>query len=351
MIFIEEAHHILLRQGNRSNETLMNMLLRQCREIGIGIVVVDQHPHLISSSVLGNSYTSICLNQKNPSDINKAAGISLVDDEDKRYFSMLPVGQAIVKLQDKWRKPFLVEFPLMNFQKGLVTDSFLARYLRSSSTGSGSKKPEVFKYAQVPQVQLFDNALDDSAFILLEDILTFPDDGVKIRYKRLGLSAGTGNRLKEQLLDQGWLEDQVVELGKTRKVLLRLTKTGKEALGLDGKTPERASLVHEYWKRFYAQRFKEQGYKVCIEAPRKSGNVDLLASKEGESIAIEIETGKSDIIRNVKQDLLSGFDKVLVVAVDKKALGKVERELAREGLIIDGKVEILLQDDYNAAVP
>lgn len=351
VIFIEEAHHVLLRQEHRSNETLMNMLLRQCREIGIGIVVVDQHPHLISSSVLGNSYTSICLNQKDPSDINKAAGISLVDDEDKHYFSMLSVGQAIIKLQDKWRKPFLVEFPLMNFQKGLMTDALLARYLRQNTTGSGSKGAVSREFRQVPQVPLYDKALNDGAFMLLEDILTFPDDGVKIRYKRLELSAGTGNRLKEQLLDQGWLEDQVVELGKTRKVLLRLTKTGKEALGLDGKTPERASLVHEYWKRFYAQRFKEQGYKVCIEAPRKSGNVDVLAVKEGKSIAIEIETGKSDIVRNVKQDLLSGFSKVLVVAIDKKALGKVERELARAGLIIDGKVEIVLQDDYNASVP
>lgn len=342
VIFIEEAHHVLLRQEHRSNETLMNMLLRQCREIGIGIVVVDQHPHLISSSVLGNSYTSICLNQKNPSDINKAAGISLVDDEDKRYFSMLPVGQAIVKLQDKWRKPFLVKFPLLNFKKGLVTDSILSRYLRCSSTDSGRKNPVLPEFRQVPQVLLFDNALNEGAFMFLEDILTYPDDGVKKRYKRLELSAGTGNRLKEQLINQAWLESQVVEIGRTRKVLLRLTKTGKEALGLDGKNPEYGSLAHEYWKRFYAQRFREQGYKVILESPRKSGNVDVLALKEGKTVAIEIETGKSNIVKNVKQDLLSGFDKVIVVATDKKALGKVERELARAGLIIDGKIEMVL---------
>ena len=350
VIFIEEAHHILLRQEHRSNETLMNMLLRQCREIGIGIVTVDQHPSLISSSVLGNSYTSICLNQKNPSDINKAAGISLVDDEDKRYFSMLPVGQAIIKLQDKWRKPFLVQFPLMNFQKGLVTDSVLAKYLRQNTTGSSRKSPVLPEFQQVPQVPLLDNALNEGAFIFLEDILTYPNDGVKIRYKRLGLSAGTGNRLKEQLLNQGWLQDQVVELGRTRKVLLRLTKAGKEALGLDSKNPEHGSIVHEYWKRFYAQQFKEQGYKVILEALRKSGNVDVLALKNGETIAIEIETGKSDFVRNVKQDLLSGFDKVLVVAVDNKALGKVERELGRAGLIIDGKVEIALKDYFKSTI-
>ena len=184
----------------------------------------------------------------------------------------------------------------------------------------------------------------EDAFAFLEDVLRHPDDGVKERYKRLGLSAGKGNRIKEQLLDQGWLETQVVELGRTRKVLLRLAKAGKEALGLDGRNPECASLVHEYWKRLYAQRFKEQGYRVRLEAPRKSGNVDVLALKDGKSIAIEIETGKSDIVRNVKQNLLSGFDKVLVVATDEKALGKVEQKLAQEGLIGLGRVEVVLRD-------
>jgi predicted RecB family endonuclease len=77
-----------------------------------------------------------------------------------------------------------------------------------------------------------------------------------------------------------------------------------------------------------------------MEAPRKSGNVDVLAAKDGKTIAIEVETGKSDVVRNVKQDLLSEFDKVLVVATDEKALRKVEQELAQVGLIIPGKVEV-----------
>ncbi|GAG04934.1 unnamed protein product, partial [marine sediment metagenome] len=200
------------------------------------------------------------------------------------------------------------------------------------------------EFGQVPQIPLYDKALNEYAFAFLEDVLKHPDDGVKERYKRLDLSAGSGNRLKEQLLDQGWLEDQVVELGRTRKVLLRLAKEGKLALGLDATNPERASLVHEYWKRFYAQRFQEQGYAVRLEAPRKSGTVDVLAVKNGESVAVEIETGKSDFVRNVKQDLLSGFDKILVVATDEKALGKVERELARAGMIIPDRIEVVLRD-------
>ena len=127
--------------------------------------------------------------------------------------------------------------------------------------------------------------------------------------------------------------------------MLRLTKEGKEALGLDGKNSERASLVHEYWKRWYASQFKKRGYRVYLEVPRRSGSVDVLARKGAKNIAIEIETWKSDVVWNVKQDLLSGFDKIIVVATDKKALGKVERELAREGLMGIKRIEIVLRGE------
>jgi hypothetical protein len=85
VIFVEEAHHSFYRQEHRAKESLINMLLRQCRELGIGFVVIDQHPHLISSAVLGNCYTTICLNQKDPTDINKAAGLSLLDDSENFF--------------------------------------------------------------------------------------------------------------------------------------------------------------------------------------------------------------------------------------------------------------------------
>lgn len=347
IIVIEEAHHVLHKGNNRSKESVLEMLFRQCRELGIGIIVLDQHPHLLSSAALGNTYTTICLNQKDPSDINKAAAICLVDDEEKKYFSMLPVGQGIVKLQGRWFRPFLIGIPKVAIDKGFITDDLLARYFaenKGKSTDSGRKKSVLSEFKKIRQVQLLDAPFDDLAFVFIKDVVEHPCDGVKARYKRLGLSVGTGNRLKKQLLDSGWLETQTVEIGRTRKVLLGLTKEAREIFDLDNSTPEYGSLVHEYWKRFYAQRSREQGYKVILEAPRKSGKVDVLAVKNDKSIAIEIETGKSDVVKNVKQDLLSGFDKVLVVATDKNVLGKVEKDLARVGLIGLIKIKVVLRD-------
>lgn len=345
VIFIEEAHHILHKHEQTANETVLEMLFRQCRELGIGIVVIDQHPHLLSSAALGNTYTTIFLNQKDPSDINKAAAVCLMDADEKMHFSRLPVGQGIVKLQDRWTSPVHVQFPLVKVDKGSVTDAMLARYSainQAKSTGSGRKTSVEPYFGQVPRIPQLYIALNDDAFRLFMDILTFPADGVKVRYKRLHMSTGSGNRLKELLVNQGWLESQAIDLGQTRKTCLRLTKQATDALNLCDTAPQHGSIVHEYWKQYYAQRYAELGYHIALEVPRISGRVDVVARKDNQKLAIEIETGKSDFLRNIRQDLVAKYGKIIVVATDKSAFEKIKKSIAKEGLIIPDKVQIEL---------
>ena len=132
-------------------------------------------------------------------------------------------------------------------------------------------------------------------------------------------------------------------LGRTRKILLRVTHGARTKLGLK-KNLGRGSIVHEYLKRFYAAHFKDEGYHVELEAPRTNGRVDVLARKGAESIAVEIETGKSDVVWNVKQNLMSRFSSVFVVATDEGALDKVKLQLARAGLIIPNRIKVVLCD-------
>jgi hypothetical protein len=129
---------------------------------------------------------------------------------------------------------------------------------------------------------------------------------------------------------------------QTRKLLLRLTKQAKESLGIDSSVPEYGSLVHEYWKRFFGKKFEKKGYKIDYEVPRPSGRVDVVAYNKDETIAIEIETGKSNIIRNIQQDLAAKYDKVVVAATDKKALAKVEKELSKAGLLGIERIEVIM---------
>ncbi|HBG60705.1 MAG: hypothetical protein A2Y10_13105 [Planctomycetes bacterium GWF2_41_51] len=340
-VFIDEAHLIF---DNRSSGTLMERLLRQTRELGIATVVMDQTPSLMSKVVLANCYTNVFLNLVSASDLSKAASVCLLDPDEKKYFSMLPVGQGIIKLQDRWMQPFLVKFPLMDIQKGAVTDEVLLRYfneISSKTTHSPRKMSVPPAFDGFPRIP-FDVILEKPALQMLYDILTHPQDGVRHRYRRLGISDKKGHQTKETLLNQGWIESQTVELGRTRKIILRLTKQAKETLGLDTETPEYGSLVHEYWKRFYGQKLERQGYKIDFEVPRISGRVDVVAKKKDEKLAIEIETGKSNFIRNVQQDLAARYDKIIVVATDKSAFDKIEKKLIEAGLLIPRRVELVL---------
>ncbi|WP_145112920.1 ATP-binding protein [Gimesia panareensis] len=365
VVVFEEAHHILYRQEHRSSETLMNQLLRQGRELGIGCIVVDQHPHLISSAALGNCYTTICLNQKDPTDINKAAGLSLVHDSDKHHFSMLPVGQGIVKLQDRFRQPFLLQFPLVDVTKGVMTDSVLKEYIKNAKSfrertffaqdlASNSRERKTAASVDKKRFFLNDIGVENSPFQLLEDVVQFPEDGVNKRYKRLKLSAENGHAFKKKLLEMNLVTQNSVKTGKTSKLVLSPTTNAKKLLlgteGIDG----RASFQHEYWKKWYAKLFEYNGYFTQFEwlrtARGNSGKMDVLAWKASESvksIALEIETGKSNVVSNVKRDLLEGMQKVIVVTTDEKAHQKVEQVLGAANLLIPGKVEIILRNSFD----
>src|SRR4030042_5738380 len=65
-ILIEEAHHILLRKKQEimGEEAITDIILREVRELGEAIVLLDQHPSLISKPALGNTYTTISMNLK-----------------------------------------------------------------------------------------------------------------------------------------------------------------------------------------------------------------------------------------------------------------------------------------------
>lgn len=349
-IITDEGHITFGKQQSRSSETLMEKLLRMTRELGISNIILDQTPSLMSKVVLANCYTNIFLNLSSAADQALAASVCLLDSDDKKYFSMLPIGQAICKLQGKYTSAFLLEIPWIQFDKGAVNDAQLVRYSalnRAKTTGSGRNNSISTYFGQVPQFPTFFNSpLNEDSFRLLSDILSYPQSGVKVRYKRLNLSTGKANRLKEQLLEQGWIESQTVDLGQTRKTCLRLTKQAKNALNLQSTEPQHGSIVHEYWKHFYAQRSREQNYQVSLEAPRPSGNIDIVAQKNGQKIAIEIETGKSDFLRNVRQNLLGKYDIIIVIATDKSAYEKIEKDLAAAGLLIPPKVQLALRDEF-----
>jgi len=66
-----------------------------------------------------------------------------------------------------------------------------------------------------------------------------------------------------------------------------------------------------------------------------------VAEKDGKRIAIEIETGKSNYIYNVKKELKAGFDEIIVVALNNKIKEKIVLVLKKSVVNKDKMIKLL----------
>ncbi len=118
-ILIEEAHHILSGQRTSltGSESVMDTTYREIREFGVSLVLLDQMPSKLSGFALANSYATICMSMSNRADIN-AMTQTLLLESGKDILGTLEVGQAVVKLQGRIPRPFLISIPEFRIEKG-----------------------------------------------------------------------------------------------------------------------------------------------------------------------------------------------------------------------------------------
>jgi hypothetical protein len=126
-IIVDEAHNIFLKdKATFMKETVTDMIYREMREYGISLICLDQHISKLSETVVGNSACTIAFQQMLPQDVEIITKLmQLTDIEQKNYFPMLQVGQAIVRLAERFNSPFLVKIPFIQLKKEFVNDEFV----------------------------------------------------------------------------------------------------------------------------------------------------------------------------------------------------------------------------------
>ncbi len=332
-IIIEEAHHILKKKEASAQESVTEMLLREIRELGESITLVDQHPSQISLQALGNTYCTFTMNLKSREDVNAASGYLMFDGEERKCLNRLEVGQAIVKMQGRWTKPFLIIVPHIKQKQQVVSDEDLQEYMRPYSTDSVEEEPLQGNSMEISLESLPDSKedeipLDDMKKAFLEDIQENPLSGVVQRYKRLGLSRRKGNVVKEDLQSRGIIAPVEILTHKGKVVLLEIKKFNHyNPIQLQNHY-RNPGIVHEYWRSKIAEFYQQQGYSIISEHQLESGDyVDLIANKGNETIAIEIETGKSDIVKNVQKNLDAGYEKIVILGVDIESTHRIHTKL------------------------
>ncbi len=327
-LIIEEAHHLFLRTPGQDQST-HDLMLRQMRDLGQALILMDQNPSLLSTPSLGNTGVTICLNLKHADDL-EAAGKALALPRDRReHIARLPAGQGIVKVPDRFPTPFLVRFPLFPVTerpsqprgKTGQTDSPVARPLELRTAMNEAIRPLRGTDTRKRET----SRIPDRERQLLLDIAEHPLSTVTERYKRLGWTAHTGTKVKKALLKRGLTVQEDLPVPEGKVSLLQITPEGKDLLQswrVPVKPfPKNASLEHEYWRHRIAEDYRSRGYEVGEEVPVGGGRtVDLVASKDGERIAMEIETGKSDAEANRRKCEEAGFNEMVVMDRSRSTL-------------------------------
>jgi hypothetical protein len=163
----------------------------------------------------------------------------------------------------------------------------------------------------------------------LADVVARPLSTTVSRYQRLSLSRRRGNAVRQHLAEGGIIEPVSIATRAGQVVLYQLSEAGRSvcvAVGLDPGPRPKESLEHRYWINKAHEHFEEKGYEITHEHPIPgNGSVDLLAQRPGEKVAIEVETGKSDIEMNLANARKDGFDRIVFIATSPAAATACQR--------------------------
>jgi hypothetical protein len=361
VIVLEEAHNLLLKKSSESKESVLETSIRMVRQYGLGFMFIDQSASLLSKVAFANSYAIIALSQKLRSDVTAIASAMNLSDEQKQSLSKLSVGRAVVRLADEHTESFQVKIPRCSIQEGGVADSAVRSSNRGGYSNTGSDKLQQKDCRVIPDVsgpdknkkdneksgnkdishppspgkdpEIVDNPPEDrlnrEETRFLADVAARPLSTTVSRYQRLSISRRKGNAIRRSLCSAGILERFTIPTRSGQVVLYDLTDIGQKVCtdnGIQIPAKRKQSLEHMFWVKRAARFFEDKGYDVSAEHPIKgNGAVDLLAASDTERIAVEVETGKSHIKRNIENAGKGNFDKVVVLATSASAVSKCRK--------------------------
>jgi predicted transcriptional regulator len=244
LILVDEAHNIFLKDKPLFvNESVTDTVYREMREYGFSLVCVDQHISKLSETVAGNSATNIAFQQMLPRDVETVSNLMQMYHE-RKFFTMLPVGQAIVKLAERHYHPFLIKAPFIKAKEENIDDKFIKE--RMSKLVKTTKRIKAFKEGvkeenlvnqikkkyKVDSIKKGSNTLNHLQLFLVGEIKQFLKSGFEpAKIQDYLVKQGHKNEDIKRALKNVSMDPKIVEETKnfinaneTAKLLLRVVK-------------------------------------------------------------------------------------------------------------------------------
>ena len=329
VIFLDELHnHFPRSRTEKDAPDILETIFRECREHGQGVTGISQQG--LPDYITANSAVQVYFGMQHANEIRTAKLSLFMDDKEQEFFNRIRVGESIAKIKDRMENPCVVRVPLVPRENGKVTDE----WPRKRHADLPFLQPQM---AENPEKDRFytevnnnsEKSKNASAERLLVDVHEYPLSSMTQRYTRLGINARYGNEFKEQLTAEEFVKPRKIFLNKEKWImLLELTPKGRmrlRELGYEVKD-ETEGAEHKFWKQKISEFYRSRGFEVLVEE-YVNGKPDIIVIKSEKKIALELETGNSDVLGNIEKNLKAGFDEIICVATNKEVEEKIRKQL------------------------
>ena len=331
VIVLEEAHHVLNREKSKKFgiECVTDLIFREIRELGIGMVYTDQHPSLVSYPALGNTSTHVYMNlgldTKHSSDIQDASNMLGLKKEDSGYLRRLPVGHAFILIRrSEFPNPFLVKFPLLLKERGKIDDKILRKLMEEKVV----KFVKSRKKEKVPEVEIEEEfkKVSSNGWRIIEALGNFKACTTSEIYKLLRISGRVFKQEVKKLADLNLVAWKRAKVYRQKAIFYFLTRKGELAFMFKFRRIPEEKVEME--KRKILNRLERMGYKV-----KEVKDERVCCEKNGKEVLIFLEDSseRNKILNHVRESLqnLEGY----FVCASEKIKNCLLQACARESFL------------------
>ena len=324
VIIFEEFHNIAMK---RKEDNLVSTLFRESRKYGIGLIAIDQTPSQIPNDIFANMNVKVSFSLNTATDIaamGKAMNLRL---DQSQYLGRLNTGDAITDIKQLAGDSFQIRAPFENPGEIIPDETLREKMARfSENLTLNSPEPNNSAISQTPQGP-DTSPLTPLEKVVLTHIAAYPFDGVDQRTKTLGLHPAQMTDIQTTLIQKGLIQMVPID----RKKLFELTDKGQttainENITLP-KSDGHTSLEHAYWVHQTCQFLRKLAFHPVCE----KDHMDIV-TKDGR-LAIEIETGKSDVLKNLLKLKNSQVSRRIMLATNKACEVRLKKLAAHDPLI------------------
>ncbi|MFH1231867.1 MAG: hypothetical protein V1709_10270 [Planctomycetota bacterium] len=305
------------------------------RALGIAQVLGSQTPDL-DSAVVGNTNIRIGGRLTTLGNINTWGGALALNSEQKNLLIYLRPGEFIIKINSETGHPypFVFKAPLVQIQHHIDD----AEIKRRADALVAELKPDISVSPPVinPEASRKDNNLSKDELSLLKNAYKNPVLILTRHYRDLGLNNRRGTEAVKGLNNKNLIKLWNIETGAPGRSpkIIQILDEGYEIINEKPiENNGRGGFFHELCKTIVANFYKNEGYAVEIEFPLGgSKTIDLIAVKENEKIAAEIEISGDHCEENILKILPLKYSKIIVVYNDRAIRNRYEKKYSTLGV-------------------